>query len=277
MTILEAVRLGEQTLAQVPDSRIDAELLLGGVMGMKRLALCLNPARELTDAQEKNYLSALRLRAGRRPLQYILGTQCFYGCELRVDESVLIPRPETETLCERTLTCMEGFRLPKVADVCTGSGAIAVAVKKNRPDAEVWATELSEEALRVARENARRNAAEIRFLQGDLLSPLQTQRFDIIVSNPPYIKTAELSTLQPEVRREPRMALDGGEDGLRFYRRLAKEAPEYLKRGGRILLELGDGQAGAVTAIFAGTRQFDAICVHKDLFGKQRVLEAAHP
>ncbi|MBN1776589.1 MAG: peptide chain release factor N(5)-glutamine methyltransferase [Clostridiales bacterium] len=276
MTIQEAARLGAETLKQVPDPRIDAELLLCSVTGMERFELSLNPARELTDAQELRYRAALRQRAERKPLQYILGTQDFYGCELRVDENVLIPRPETESLCEQALRCMEGIRNSRVADVCTGSGAIAIAIKKNRSDAQVWATERSEDALRVAKENAERNAAEIAFLQGDLLKPLNGMTFDIILSNPPYVKTADLDALQPEVRREPRMALDGGEDGLTFYRRFATEAPEYLKPNGRILLELGDGQAEAVSDIFAASRRFDGVRIHTDLFGKQRVLEAQH-
>ena len=277
MTIREALRMGTEMLSPVPDPRIDAEHLLGSVMGMRRLELSLNATRALTAAQEEAFLGALYLRAGRQPLQYILGIQSFYGCDLLVDESVLIPRPETETLCEKALACMKGRQAPLVADICTGSGAIAIAIKTNRPDAKVYATELSDAAFHKAMDNAKRNAAEIAFLQGDLLAPLQGQRFDLIVSNPPYIKTAELATLQPEVRREPRMALDGGDDGLTFYRRLAEETPHYLKHGGTILLELGDGQAEAAADIFTQTQQFEAIAVSLDLFGKQRVLEASYP
>lgn len=274
MTIHEATQFGAAELSAVPDPMIDAELLLGSVMGMKRLTLFINSAQELTEEQERHYRHSLLLRAGRRPLQYILGTQCFYNCEIRVDETVLIPRPETEILCEQTLISMENVRQPSAADICTGSGAIAITLKKNRPDAGIWATELSPDALRKARDNAERNTADITFLQGDLLAPLKGLTFDFIVSNPPYVKTGELDTLQPEVLREPRMALDGGPDGLAFYRRLAQDSPEYLNRNGRILVEFGDGQAEEVAAIFVASQRFEDVHMHLDLFGRQRVLEA---
>jgi release factor glutamine methyltransferase len=274
MTIQEATQFGAAELAAVPDPRIDAELLLSSVMGMKRLSLFLNAAQELTAEQERRYRRSLGLRAGREPLQYILGTQSFYGNELQVDETVLIPRQETEILCEQVLIAMENMRSPSAADVCTGSGAIAVTLKKNRPDADVWATELSPKALKTAEENARRNGAKITFLLGDLLAPLTGKAFDFIVSNPPYVRSEALSALQPEVRREPRMALDGGEDGLGFYRRLAQDAPRHLNRNGRIFVEFGDGQAEDVAGIFAGSGQFENLQIHLDLYGHERILSA---
>jgi release factor glutamine methyltransferase len=212
--------------------------------------LRLNAVQPLSAEQEARYRALLLLRACRRPLQYILGTQAFYGHTLKVNESVLIPRPETETLCERALAAMETRKAPAVADVCTGSGAIAITLKLARPDAAVWAAELSPEALSLARQNAVENAAEITFVEGDLLEPLQGLAFDCIVVNPPYIPSGELSHLQPEVCAEPRMALDGGADGLTFYRRLAQGAPALLKPGGWLLTEFGDGQADAVAALF---------------------------
>lgn len=274
MTIHEATQFGAAQLYAVPDPHIDAELLLSSVMGMKRLSLFLNAAQELTAEQERQYRKSLGLRAGREPLQYILGTQFFYGNALQVDETVLIPRQETEILCEQVLIAMGGVRRPCVADVCTGSGAIAITIKKNRPDAEVWATELSPDALQTAEGNARRNDAQITFLQGDLLAPLAAKTFDFIVSNPPYIQSGALDTLQPEVLKEPRMALDGGTDGLDFYRRLALEAPGYLKRNGRIFLEFGDGQAEAVAGIFVESKQFEDFHIHMDLYGQERILSA---
>ena len=273
MTILEALRLGTDTLAEVPDPRVDTELLLGDVLHMPRMTLGLNPSQTLTPAQEQTYLVALKRRQAREPLQYILGTQHFYGVELMVNAAVLIPRPETETLCERALARLKPLQSPSVADICTGSGAIAIAVKTARPDADVWATELSPDALSVAQHNAARNGAAITFLQGDLMEPLQGKTFDCILSNPPYIKAGDLQTLQPEVRKEPRMALDGGEDGLTFYRRLAQEAPRSLKRGGMVFMELGDGQVQAVSGLFE-VAGFTGVHVHNDLFGKPRVLEA---
>ncbi|HPJ02374.1 MAG TPA: peptide chain release factor N(5)-glutamine methyltransferase [Candidatus Limiplasma sp.] len=273
MTILEALRLGTDTLAEVPDPRVDAELLLGDALHMPRMTLGLNPAQPLTPAQEQAYLAMLQKRKAREPLQYILGTQHFFGVELVVNPAVLIPRPETETLCELALARLKPLQSPVVADICTGSGAIAIALKTARPDANVWATDLSPAALSVAQDNAKRNGAAITFLQGDLMEPLQGKTFDCILSNPPYIKAGDLHALQPEVRREPRMALDGGQDGLTFYRRLAQDAHRCLKRGGILFAELGDGQAQAVSGLFEASG-FTGVRVHNDLFGKPRVLEA---
>jgi len=275
MTVREALKSGAEALAAVPDPQLDAELLLCDVMRMRRMNLLLAAAQPLTAAQEARYRALLLRRAAREPLQYILGTQSFYGMELRVDPRVLIPRQETETLCERALESLRGVQNPRVADLCTGSGAIAILIKHSRPDAAVFATELSPQALELARENAESIGADVQFRQGDLLKPLEGQTFDCLVSNPPYIPSAALETLQPEVRLEPRMALDGGADGLLFYRRLAAEAPDYLKPEGKLLMEFGDGQARDVRAIFAETRRFSGLRVHLDLYGRPRILEAA--
>ena len=275
MTVREALKSGAEALAAVPDPQLDAELLLCDVMRMRRMNLLLAAAQPLTAAQEARYRALLLRRAAREPLQYILGTQSFYGMELRVYPRVLIPRQETETLCERALESLRGVQNPRVADLCTGSGAIAILIKHSRPDAAVFATELSPQALELARENAESIGADVQFRQGDLLKPLEGQTFDCLVSNPPYIPSAALETLQPEVRLEPRMALDGGADGLLFYRRLAAEAPDYLKPEGKLLMEFGDGQARDVRAIFAETRRFSGLRVHLDLYGRPRILEAA--
>lgn len=276
MTIREALQYGTGVLAAVPDPRVDAELLLCDVMQLQRMMLALNASQTLTQAQEQRYRELLELRAARKPLQYILGSQSFYGMELQVDERVLIPRPETEILCERALQSVQPIQQPRIADLCTGSGAIAITLKSQRPDAMVWATELSADALALAQENARQAGTTITFLQGDLLNPLAGNLFDCIVSNPPYIPSQALDTLQPEVRREPRMALDGGADGLLFYRRLANEASDYLKSKGKIFMEFGDGQADAIRAIFEKSRQFSGLQVHRDLYGHPRILEASH-
>ena len=275
MTIHEALRLGAAELSAVPDPQVDAELLLCFVTGLARFPLRLRAAQPLPAQQESRYRALLKLRAARRPLQYILGTQSFFGHTLRVNESVLIPRQETETLCERALEAMKPLRAPAVADVCTGSGAIAVTLKKARPDAAVWAADVSHEALALARRNAAENAAEITFAQGDLLEPLQGLVFDGIVANPPYIPTGELEHLQPEVRLEPRMALDGGADGLSFYRRLAQDAPPLLMPDGWLFAEFGDGQADAVFEIFSAA--FQDVRIHADLYGSPRIVQACRP
>lgn len=274
MTVREAIALGRQTLAAVPDPQVDTLALLGRVTGDTALNLHLRAAEALTPQQEERYRSLLLLRAGRTPLQYLLGTQCFYGLDFAVDGRVLIPRPETETLCELALEALRGIDTPSVADVCTGSGAVAVTLQTLCPAARVTATDVSADALAVARDNALRNGAQIRFLQGDLLEPLRGERFHVLTCNPPYVDSAACEALQPEVRFEPRLALDGGPDGLAFYRRLAEGAPDVLLGGGMMLLEVGDGQAAAVTGLLMAAGRWAQPHIHRDLSGMERCVTA---
>jgi len=274
MTIREAIAFGVRMLADVPDPKLDTVELLCNVTGEQALPLQLNASRTLTVEQEERFRSLLLLRANRTPLQYLLGTRCFYGLDFRVDERVLIPRQETETLCENALLRMRALTAPRVLDVCTGSGAIAVTLRAQCPQAVVTATDISADALALAEENAARHGVDIRFLQGDLLAPVLGEQFDVIVSNPPYIPTQACETLQPEVLREPRLALDGGADGLDFYRKLAADAPACLCAGGSLLLEVGDGQAESVGALLQDTGAFTEILQVWDLYGKLRVVAA---
>lgn len=274
MTVREAMALGRRTLAAVPDPEVDTLALLGRVTGDTPLNLRLRAAEALTPQQEERYRYLLLLRAGRQPLQYLLGTQCFFGLDFAVDGRVLIPRPETETLCELALEALRGLEAPSVADVCTGSGAIAVTLQRLCPAAHVTATDVSADALAVARGNAERNGATVRFLQGDLLEPLQGERFHLLACNPPYVESAACDALQPEVRFEPRLALDGGPDGLIFYRRLAADAPDVLLSGGALFLEVGDGQAEAVAALLRVAGRWEGVAIHRDLFGQERVVSA---
>lgn len=262
--------------AGVPDPRIDAEWLLSHVTGMDRLVMRLSGETELTPQQEQRLTSLLLSRTRRRPLQYVLGTQGFYGLELRTDARALIPRQETETLCETGILYLRSLPpdpVPSALDLCSGSGAIALALKSECPFSQVAASDLSAEALSLARENARRLRLSVAFFAGDLFAAVGERRFDVILSNPPYIPTAECAHLQPEVRFEPRMALDGGADGLDFYRRIAREAPAHLSERGMLAVEVGDGQAGEVAALFeaAGLRGAQVI---GDLYGHARVVRA---
>ena len=272
MTIREALQLGATTLAAVPDPEIDAAALLCEATALPRMELLLRQTERLTAEQERRYRMWLNLRAAREPLQYILGTQCFYGLDFEVDERVLIPRQETETLCELALQRLPATCATKVLDLCTGSGAIAVVLKHERPNAIVAATDLSVDALAVAQRNALHHQADVRFLCGDLFAPVANERFDMIVSNPPYIERAACDALQPEVLREPRMALDGGADGLDFYRRIVAEAP--LCRGGWLCVEIGDTQGEAVAGLLAADGRYAAIAVMPDLYGLDRVVLA---
>ena len=185
---------------------------------------------------------------------------------------MLIPRQETEELCQLGLKHLSSLEAPvTVLDLCTGSGAIAVTIKHESPAASVTACDLSLDALTLAQINARQNQADVHFLQGDLLSPVKGMRFDLILSNPPYIPTRECASLQPEVMQEPRMALDGGTDGLDFYRRIAQEAPAHLTERGMLAVEAGDGEAEAIAALFRAAG-FAHIAIHNDLYGMARMV-----
>ena len=190
------------------------------------------------------------------------------GLCLRCAPGVLIPRFDTEILCREALARMRGEA--RVLDLCTGSGALAVAIAHARPQARVFAGDISPDAIKLARENAARCDVRVDVRPGDLFAPFACERFDVIVSNPPYIPAGELPGLQAEVQREPALALDGGPDGLDFYRRIAAEAPAHLTPGGWLLLEIGSDQAAAVTVLLA--RDFDIISVYGDLNGLDRAV-----
>ena len=269
--VLEALKAAEYRLRAVPDPRLDAEWLLSEVLGVSRLEMLLNKRRELTEAEAAAYEALLVRREGREPLQYILGSQSFMGFSLKTDSRALIPRNDTEALCEEALKYVRpGGR---VLDLCTGSGALAAAIKKLRPGAEVWAADISEAALSLAKENAERLGAEVKFVRGDLFSAVDGEKFHVIVSNPPYIPESLRGRLQAEVEREPALALFAGDDGLDFYRRIVQEAPAHLLPGGRLCLEIGDGQGDAVKALLY--EEFADIQILNDLNGLPRVVSAA--
>lgn len=276
MTIREAVQNAARQLetAGVPDPRIDAEWLMEHVTGMSRMQMLLQGANELTAEQEQRLSSLLLSRAQRKPLQYLLGTQYFYGLAFHVDERALIPRQETEGLCELGIRRLQSLEGPTNAlDLCTGSGAIAVTIKHECPQADVTASDLSADALSLAKQNAQSNQTDVHFLQGDLFAPLDGMQFDLILSNPPYIRTEECKTLQPEVMQEPLMALDGGEDGLDFYRRIANGAKAHLTHRGMIAVEAGDHEAQDIADLFwaAGLHH---VQIHNDLYGMPRMVSA---
>ena len=228
--------------------------------------------RILRIAQVKDILKIVDERLTGRPLWYIIGDTDFYGYKLRVDERVLIPRPETEELAQHVVTMAEdGF---KILDLCTGSGAIAIAVKKEcekmGKEVEVTASDISEDALALAKENADDNQAEIKFIKSDLFARIRG-RYEIIVSNPPYIPSKDIEGLQREVKdHEPRLALDGGEDGLDCYRRIAEDAAKYLARGGTLIMEVGLGEAERVVKLF---KYCDYAMIVKDLAGVDRFVK----
>jgi release factor glutamine methyltransferase len=254
-------------------ARLEAEVLLAHVLATTRVGLYTAFDKPLQATELARYKELIRRRLAGEPVAYLLGNQEFWSLPLTVDPRVLIPRRDTETLVELALELLPAGRDARVADICTGSGAVALAVAKERPQAVVIATDVSEPALEVARLNAASNKLTVEFRRGDLLAPLAGERFDLILSNPPYIPTGDLAGLSPEVKREPRLALDGGRDGLDAVRRLAAGAAAHLVPGGAIALEHGFDQGPAVRGILeaAGLREART---KKDLGGNDRVTWA---
>lgn len=248
----------------------DAEWIYSLVLDIKRSEL--GEERMVTLAESKKIKAIIDERLTGRPLWYIIGDTEFYGCKIKVDERALIPRPETEMLAELTVKSVEdGF---KVLDMCTGSGCIAVSVAKNCADkrVSVTAADLSDAAIMLAKENAQLNGVKVDFVQSDLFRSVRG-RFNIIVCNPPYIKSGDIPNIQKEVREyEPKIALDGGDDGLEFYRRIAKSVRSYLARDGILLLECGEGQTEEILKLF---ERRDYAMVIKDLSGVERFLKIA--
>ena len=258
-----------------PTPRLDAELLLAHSLGLSRIELYTQFERPLSEAELAGCRSLVLRRGRREPVAYVIGQWGFRGLMLDVDARVLVPRPETELLVDRCLALLEGIDQPAVLDVGTGSGAIALAIKDERPQARVTACDISLEALEVARGNAERLGLEIELLESDLTSALADRRFDLIVSNPPYVSRAELETLEPEVAGfEPRLALAAGEDGLDVYRKLLPQAAERLVAGGWLAVECGAGQALWLVAELERLGYVQP-SVERDLAGIERVVWAS--
>lgn len=279
MTIGEALAHSRQALEQhgIPDPETDSLLLVSHVTGLDMLMTRLEKNRPLTQEQEQRLSSLLLSRTRRMPLQYVLQEQWFYGRRFYVDENVLIPRQETESLCSLGIEHLKKADGSTALDLCTGSGAIAVTLAAECPSVRIFASDLSESALQVAAKNAAKNHADVAFYQGDLFSALpHFLRFDLILSNPPYIPTEDCKTLQTEVMQEPSMALDGGKDGLDFYRRIFSEAGEHLKPHGALMVEIGFDQGDAVSRLFSEAG-FTSVQVHKDLYGQKRIVSGIWP
>ena len=248
MTVRDRLRAASRELraAGVPDPEYDSAMLLSFLTGRPPLELRLETGEELTEEQERDFRALLLRRKSREPLQYLIGTAVFCGFEFLTAPGVLIPRPETELLAEWAAKRLEGRDAPEILDLCCGSGCIGLSLAKWLPGARVTLTDLSPEAVRLTESNRKRIGVQTEVVSGDLFAPAAGRRFDLIVSNPPYIPSAECDSLQPEVLHEPRLALDGGADGLDFYRRIVREAGVHLKRDGLLLMEVGEGEAETV-------------------------------
>lgn len=257
----------------VANARLEAEWLLCAAMGVDRVGLYLQYDKPLNDTELAAYRDMVARRARREPLQHILGSQEFFGRDYEVTADVLIPRHDTELLVSEAVARLPDART--VLDIGTGSGCIAITLKHLLPAAVVTATDISAAALAVARRNALKHGAEIEFLAGSLYAPVAGRRFDLVVSNPPYIPTAHIETLDQEVRDyDPRSALDGGEDGLVFYRMLISQASKYLNPGGWLLVEIGIGQAHDVLRLFQENGSFNEPFTARDSGGIERVITA---
>ena len=273
--------------AGVDTPRLDAQLLLAWTLKVRREDLAREPERALTERERVIFEKAVSLRALRRPLPYITGEAWFYGRAFKINRAVLIPRPETELLAEKALQACRAIESPQLADIGTGSGCLAVTLAAERPDARVWATDLSADALQEARKNVVRYglSERVSLRHGDLLGPLPDNlrldgpRLDAVVSNPPYVTEAELEDLPPEVRDyEPRLALSGlgdaaGPDGTALHRRILADARAFLTPGGWVLLEVGWGQAEQVAGM-ADALGYQNIAVENDFGGIGRVVSA---
>ena len=278
-TIAGAVERGRARLvaAGIETAHLDACVLFEHAAGFDRAALLARGREPVETDTARTYDGLLGERARRIPLSYITGKREFWSMRLRVDSRVLVPRPETETLVEAALDRINpGAR---VADIGTGSGAIVIALARELGSGAFLGTDRSAAAIEVARANAAEHglAGNIEFFEGDLLAPLcgLPGLFDALISNPPYIPTAEIDELQPEVRdHEPRAALDGGPDGLALIARIIADAPPLLRCGGWLLLEIGAGQAESVRALLRRTGCFEKISTHCDLAGIERVVAA---
>ena len=253
--------------------RLDAEVLLSYLLGQKRIFLYVHFDQPLTAEELARYREMVKRRAAGEPVAYICGEKEFMGLAFKVTPAVLVPQPDTETLVEAAIERLKGKENARIADVCTGSGAIALALVHYMSESSVATTDISAEALAIAKENAEALglSERVEFFVGDLLAPISGKTFDAIVSNPPYIPSADIDGLPREVRAEPKLALDGGADGLDFYRRLVGESAALLNDGGFLAVECGDTQAGAIVEI-AATGGFGKTEIVHDLADKERVV-----
>lgn len=255
---------------QMEDAILKARMLVEYVLGVSNEYLAVHLEEEIDGGKLENLEKYRQELMAGKPIQYITHSQNFYGLNFYVDENVLIPQPDTEILVEEVISFLKNRKqMPKVLDICTGSGAIAIAIAKN-VSAEIMATDISSEALAVAEKNARKHGAKIQFLQSDLFDKIEG-KFDCIVSNPPYIETETIEQLSAEVKNEPRLALDGGEDGLTFYRILAEKAPHYLTKEGILALEIGYQQREKVMELLEKSG-FAEVYSKKDFGGQDRIV-----
>lgn len=276
MTIKEMLSKGMIILKgnNIDSPKLKARLLLQYILKKPRQYLIVYDNEEVGKKEQWEYFVNIEKLANGVPLQHITHHQEFMKMDFYVDENVLIPRPDTEILVEETIKIAKKMNQPKILDLCTGSGAIAISIAKNVPDAEVYAIDISQKALDVANKNAKELDAKVKFIKSNLFNKMNKMKFDIIVSNPPYIKKDVINSLSKEVQKEPELALDGGIDGLDFYRKITNQAIDYLKFGSYLCFEIGYDQKDEVLDIIKKQEHYSNIYCKKDLGGNDRVIVA---
>ena len=277
MNIEEILKKEINNLKQnnIENSTLKVKILLANILNVKKEYLLIHSEEEVKQEDKIKYENNINELIKGKPLQYITNKQEFMGLNFYVDENVLIPQPDTEILVEKAIEIAETTQKNKILDMCTGSGCIAISLAKNINNAQIIATDISNNALNVANKNAINHNVEnkIKFINSDMFNNIE-EKFDIIVSNPPYIETVTINKLEIEVQNEPHLALDGGIDGLKFYKIIANNAFKYLNENGYLLLEIGYNQQESVTQLLQDTGKYKNIETIKDLGGNYRVVIA---
>ena len=276
MTIKEAITKGMIMLKSnnIDSPKLKARLLLQYILDKPRQYIIVYDNKEIDKKQQWEYFVNIEKITKGIPLQHITHKQEFMKMDFFVNEDVLIPRQDTEILVEEVIKIAKKKNRPKILDLCTGSGAIAISLKKFVPNSGVYAVDISEKALEIARKNARKLEADVKFIKSNIFENLKKEKFDIIVSNPPYIKREDIMNLSEEVKNEPQIALDGGIDGLDFYKKISEQAIEYLKLDSYLCFEIGYNQKNEVIQIIENKHIYKNVYSKKDLYGNDRIVIA---
>lgn len=276
MTISEAIKKGmiELKNEKIEEPKLKSRLLMQSILNQTRQYVIVNDMEELEKNKEEQYFSAIKILKKGIPIEHITHQKEFMKLNFFVDKNVLIPRQDTEILVEEVIKIAQKTNAKKILDLCTGSGAIAVSLAKYLPQSEITAIDISNDALKIAKKNAVSNNVEnqITFISSDMFTNLNEEKFDIIVSNPPYIKTNVIDNLDIQVKNEPHIALDGGKDGLYFYKKIINESYQYLKYKGFLCLEIGFDQKIDVIELIENTNNFDGTYSKKDLYDNDRII-----
>lgn len=276
MTIAELIKKGmiELKNGNIEEPKLKSRLLMQYVLNETRQYVIVNDMEQLDKIKEKQYLEEIKMLKKGVPIEHITHQKEFMKLIFFVDKNVLIPRQDTEILVEEVINIAKKINAKKILDLCTGSGAIAISLAKYLPQSEITAIDISNESLKIAKKNAISNNVEnqITFINSDMFTNLNEENFDIIVSNPPYIKTNVIEKLDTQVKNEPYIALDGGKDGLDFYRRIINESHQYLKGNGYLCMEIGFDQKIDVIELIENTERFTGTYSKKDLFDNDRII-----